>query len=258
MKNRWVKLIGVDIDMLQKKLVAQGPYSRVTHVERTGSTNADLIDDIDAPDWSVRLADHQSAGRGRQGRSWTAPAGSQLIASILIRPHSLAEIGTVPLAVGVALTDIIPRAQLKWPNDLLIDGRKLCGILAEARFHPDTAIVIGFGLNVSLRREDLPVSHATSLALEGLRTERTELAVDILLALHRRLTQWERNDPALMADYRRVSASLGQQVRVELPGAAQLHGQVTAVLDDGRLQVRTAEGEIHELAAGDVTHLRLR
>lgn len=248
----------MDINVLQKKLVAQGPYSRVTHVERTGSTNADLIDDIDAPDWSVRLADHQSAGRGRQGRSWTAPAGSQLIASILLRPRNLTDIGTVPLAVGVALTDVIPQARLKWPNDLLIDGRKLCGILAEARFHPDTAIVIGFGLNVSLARQDLPVLHATSLALEGLRTERTELAVDTLLALHRRLGQWERRDPALMADYRRVSASLGQQVRVELPGPAQLYGEVTAVLDDGRLQVRTEDGDTQVLAAGDVTHLRLR
>lgn len=249
----------VDIQSLTDTLVINGPYAKLSFANSTGSTNADLLDDIEAPAWSVRLTDHQSLGRGRLGRSWNAPEGSQLICSLLIQPQDLTAVGTIPLAVGVALTDAIPQARLKWPNDLQIEGRKLCGILAEARFTPTPAIVIGFGINVSLTREQLPVSHATSLLLEGLDTDRTSLAVRTLLAVHRRLQQWEARDPQLMADYRAVSASIGQQVRVELPGGTNLYGEVTAVLEDGRLQVRSAgDGQLHVLAAGDVTHLRLR
>lgn len=247
----------MDTNILNQKLVTEGPFARLEHVDSTGSTNADLLADEDAPAWAVRLAEYQSAGRGRMGRAWTAPSGSQLIASVLIRPTALDEVGTIPLAVGLALTDVVPGARLKWPNDLQIDGRKLCGILAEARFEPTPAIVIGFGLNVSLTRAELPVAHATSLALEGLPTDRSALAIDALLAVHRRLTQWETGDPALIRDYRLVSASIGQQVRVELPGQPDLYGEVTQVLDDGRLRVRAADGAVQELAAGDVTHLRL-
>lgn len=249
----------VDIKTLHSSLVTNGPYAQLSFVESTGSTNSDLIEDLEAPTWSVRLANHQSAGKGRLGRAWTAPAGTQIICSILIRPKSLDQVGTIPLAVGVALCDVIPQATLKWPNDLQIEGKKLCGILAEARFEPSPAIVIGFGLNVTLDKADLPVPHATSLLLEGLPTDRTALTVKILEAIHRRLRQWAAGDLQLMDDYRAVSASIGRQVRVELPGGGQLFGEVDNVLDDGRLQVRGAEdGQLHALSAGDVTHLRLQ
>lgn len=247
----------VDIQKLTEALVANGPYAQLSFVESTGSTNADLLADVDAPAWSVRLAAHQSAGRGRMGRAWSAPRGSQLIASVLIRPEELELVGTIPLAVGVALCDVIPRATMKWPNDLQIEGKKLCGILAEARFGPEPTIVIGFGLNVSLQRADLPVPHATSLILEGIEFEPTTLAEQVLRAVHARLRQWETGAPELMRDYRAVSASIGQRVRVELPGQPDLYGQVTDVLDDGRLRVRDAAGADQDLSAGDVTHLRL-
>lgn len=247
----------VDINKLRDALVTNGPYAQLSLAEETGSTNADLLAEEDAPAWSVRLADHQTAGRGRLGRTWTAPAGSQLICSVLIRPADLTSVGTIPLAVGLGLTDVVPGSSLKWPNDLQIDGRKLSGILAEARFEPEPVIVIGFGLNVSLAREDLPVAHATSLLLAGLPTDREALAVDTLQAVHRRLRQWETGDPALIRDYRTVSASIGQEVRVELPGQPDLFGTATEVLDDGRLRVRDAAGTVQDLAAGDVTHLRL-
>lgn len=247
----------MDTNVLTEQLVADGPYSRLDHVASTGSTNADLLGDPDAPAWAVRLAEHQSAGRGRLGRAWGAPSGSQLIASVLLRPSGLDHVGTLPLAAGVALTDVLPRTSLKWPNDLQIQGRKLCGILAEANFAPTPVIVIGFGLNVSLGRTELPVAHATSLALEGIEADRTRLAVQVLRAVHNRLVQWENGDPALISDYRAVSATLGQQVRVELPGQPDLHGEATDVLADGRLRVRARDGSAHELSAGDVTHLRL-
>lgn len=249
----------MDLKTLNSRLVANGPYAQLSFADTTGSTNSDLIGDLEAPTWSIRLADHQSAGKGRLGRAWSAPAGTQIICSVLLRPRNLNHVGTIPLAVGVALCDVIPEATLKWPNDLQIGGRKLCGILAEARFGEDPAVVIGFGLNVSLTREELPVPHATSLLLEGLSTDRTALTTAILTALHRRLSQWAVGNLQLMDDYRAVSASIGRQVRVELPGGGQLFGEVNDVLDDGRLQVRgAADGQLHELSAGDVTHLRLR
>lgn len=236
-------------------------YARVDYTDDTGSTNADLLADPSAPAWSVLLAGHQSAGRGRLGRPWSAPAGTQLILSVLLRPDAAAleRLGTIPLATGLALTDVVAPAGLKWPNDVLIDGRKLCGILAEAAGLPDEPrVVIGLGLNALLAREQLPVPHATSLALEGLipaDADLSELAVEVLTALRRRLGQWETGDPELMADYRRACTSIGQHVRVELP-TGDLHGDVRGVADDGRIIVAGADGREHLLAAGDVTHLR--
>ena len=233
----------LDIDYLRTQLIANGPYQRIEYFPEVSSTN--------------------TAGRGRMGRSFSAPPRSQMPLSILIRPphESVTRLGTMPLATGLALIDALatPQIQLKWPNDLVIDGRKLCGILAEAVSLGDQpAVVIGLGLNTSLTKEELPVPHATSLHLEGIPYERNELAVRVLNALHHRLTQWETNDPALMPDYRAVSATIGQNVRVILPNDTELLGTAEGVADDGRLQVRDQTGTLHELTAGDVTHLRLQ
>lgn len=230
-------------------------YPHLDVVESTGSTNADLLAS-DAPHGAVLIARHQSAGRGRRGRPWSAPADTQLIFSVLLRvtDADVARLGTLPLAAGVAVTDVVAPATLKWPNDVLIDGRKLCGILAEAASGPDGefTVVVGVGLNHLLTREQLPVPHATSLALEGVEITRERLTVDVLTALAARLQQWRVDDPQLMADYRATCSSLGKDVRLEAPGG-EVEGTVTAVADDGRIVI---DGEA--FAAGDVTHLRLR
>ena len=255
----------LDIDYLRTQLIANGPYQRIEYFPEVSSTNTELVAAAHdgAPAWTAFLTDHQTAGRGRMGRSFSAPPRSQMPLSILIRPphESVTRLGTMPLATGLALIDALttPQIQLKWPNDLVIDGRKLCGILAEAVSLGDQpAVVIGLGLNTSLTKEELPVPHATSLHLEGIPYERNELAVRVLTALHHRLTQWETNDPALMPDYRAVSATIGQNVRVILPNDTELLGTAEGVADDGRLQVRDQTGTLHELTAGDVTHLRLQ
>lgn len=107
-------------------------YAVIDYVEETGSTNTDLMQATDVTDGTVRLADLQTAGKGRLGRVWTAPKGSQVTFSVLLLPESLDHLGTLPLAAGLAVTDAIPGTVLKWPNDVLLDGKKLCGILAEA------------------------------------------------------------------------------------------------------------------------------
>lgn len=249
---------------LRHALVTHGPYERIDHVETTGSTNADLVAlaQQGAPAWTALITEHQSQGRGRMGRKYVSPRGAQLTLSVLIRPpHAcLKRLGTMPLATGVAVLDALgpaATASLKWPNDVLIEGRKLCGILAEAAsLGPQPAVVIGLGLNTALREDELPVPHATSLHLEGIAYERQRLAVDVLTALHRRLRQWESGDPSLMGSYRRGCGTIGQAVRVELPGQAPLTGQAEGISDDGLLVVRDAQGTLHRLAAGDVHHVR--
>lgn len=256
----------LNISYLRQQLIDAGPYVCIEHSLETGSTNTDLVAAAHggAPEWTAFLTEHQTAGRGRMGRSYTAPPGSQLPLSVLIRPpyESISRLGTMPLATGLALVDALSPdtgVRLKWPNDLVIEGRKLCGILAEAvSLSEKPAVVIGLGLNTSVRTEELPVPHATSLELENIPYERNELAVRILTALHHRLTQWQNNAPTLLSDYRKVSATIGEEVRVILPGEVELLGTATGVGDDGLLDVRDTKGNQHRLAVGDVIHLRLQ
>lgn len=236
----------MDISAVRDALGAD--YARVDYIDETGSTNTDLLADASAPDRSLLLAGHQTAGKGRLGRTWTAPAGAQLIFSTLLVDPDLSRIGTVTLAAGLAVTDAIDGAVLKWPNDVLIDGRKLAGILAE--MSGGNRVVIGVGINHELTRDELPVAHATSLVLEGIDRARVDLAIDVLRALRRRLDQWEDGDPALLDDYRERCSSIGEKVRLEAP-TGDIVGTVDEVADDGRILI---DGEAY--SAGDVTHLR--
>ncbi|MCQ9345463.1 biotin--[acetyl-CoA-carboxylase] ligase [Corynebacterium phoceense] len=119
-----------DMERIRTELAED--YAVIDYVEETGSTNTDLMQATDVTDGTVRLTDLQTAGKGRLGRVWTAPKGSQVTFSVLLLPDSLDHLGTLPLAAGLAVTDAIPGTVLKWPNDVLLDGKKLCGILAEA------------------------------------------------------------------------------------------------------------------------------
>ena len=258
----------LDIDRLRVAMVDHGPYARVDYTPSTGSTNADLLDAEreGAPDWTVATTDYQGSGRGRLGRPWTAPEGSQAIFSVLFRPRPslLEHLGTVPLACGLALIDTlrsfgVDGAGLKWPNDVLINGHKLCGILVEATSLDSTpAVVIGIGINLNLTTEELPVPHATSLALEGYYIDRTELLISVLGHIHTRISDWERGETVWLDDYRAVCSSLGQDVRVILPGDRELLGVAVGIAEGGQLMVRDEEGKTHTLNAGEVTHLRLQ
>ncbi|MCL8494589.1 biotin--[acetyl-CoA-carboxylase] ligase [Corynebacterium sp. B5-R-101] len=287
-------MTALDMDRIREAL--REDFAVIDFTESTGSTNTDLMQAEKVADGTVLLADEQVAGKGRLGRQWVSPAGSQLIFSALILPESLEHLGTLPLAAGLAVTDSVDGAVLKWPNDVHIDGKKLCGILAEAgpvgeafksapktevskaeinkaevnkaeinkaeinkaevapktqaANPPSARVVVGMGINVTLTREELPIEAATSLALEGLDTDRTELAITVLKNLRRRITQWEQQDPQLMADYRKVCSSIGQEVRLEAP-TGDVIGTVEGVADDGRINVG---GEYY--SAGDVIHLR--
>ncbi|MBG6184626.1 BirA family biotin operon repressor/biotin-[acetyl-CoA-carboxylase] ligase [Arthrobacter sp. CAN_A214] len=279
---------GLDQGALRAALCTPvGPYARLELVQRTGSTNADLAEQAgsaggDWPDLSVLTAEAQSAGRGRLDRSWVAPERSSLLVSVLLRPVNDAGrplptqsypwfslLAALALAESVEdRTEVSP--QLKWPNDVTVDGRKLAGILAQ--FVPDTrggapAVVVGIGLNVSLTGDELPVPTATSLLLEYAgTTDRNILLKSFLRTFAAHYRAFCVVDGNAMAPWseglslvNRVSermATLGQDVRVELPGNGALTGRALALDAHGALVVRDDDGERHTVTAGDVVHLR--
>ncbi|GAA0920139.1 biotin--[acetyl-CoA-carboxylase] ligase [Pseudonocardia zijingensis] len=258
----------LDAEALRTAL--SGRWAQVDVVERTGSTNADLLAAAaeGAPDRSVLVAEHQDAGRGRLARTWVAPPGTGLTVSVLLRPAGVppARFAWLPLLAGLALLDSIRMvsdvpAGLKWPNDLLLGTRqrKAAGILAEVADAVRPAIVVGIGLNVAASPPDQPA--ATSLADEGAVVDRTRMLSALLERLAEREAQWrdgrgDAESTRLRADYRAACTTLGSEVRVELPGGAALHGIAEDVDADGRLLLLDAAGHRRAVAAGDVVHLR--
>ncbi|MEV6771508.1 biotin--[acetyl-CoA-carboxylase] ligase [Nocardia sp. NPDC051030] len=259
----------LDVERLRRDVAGSAPSSFFTEidvVETTGSTNADLVaramDSVQA-DRLVLIAEAQERGRGRHERVWVSPPRAQLAMSMLVRVRGIdpAVLGWLPLLTGVAVVDAVRadtgvKAALKWPNDVLVEGRKLAGILAEiAAAGADPAVVVGVGVNVSLTLAELPVPHATSLELSGApETDRTELAVAILREFAHRFTAWEAagwDITELAAAYRERCSTIGAQVRAELPGGETLTGVATGVDENGRLLI----GD-RAVSAGDVTHLR--
>ncbi|TFB54020.1 biotin--[acetyl-CoA-carboxylase] ligase [Cryobacterium sp. TMT2-17-1] len=268
---------------------------RFEYLPETGSTNDVLVahtagEDAAAwPDLSTVVTDNQTRGRGRLGRTWLAPTGKSLAISVLLRPRASAaplpidHFGWFPLLAGAAMTRAVravveaslaarvdepgeeaPRHEvtLKWPNDVLIDGYKVSGILSEL-LPGAQGLVIGAGLNVSLDEHDLPTLTSTSLLLV------TGSAPDPDAVLARYLTELRQltrafldaeGDPVQSGLLRAVTeacGTLGGVVRVELPGGTDLVGTAIALDRSGRLIVEDqASGELQAVAAGDVTHLR--
>ncbi|MBC7442270.1 MAG: biotin--[acetyl-CoA-carboxylase] ligase [Ramlibacter sp.] len=269
--------------------------ARFEYLAEAGSTNDVLVADAsgaDAAAWphlSTVVTDNQTRGRGRLGRTWLAPTGKSLAVSVLLRPRvggaplPVDHFGWFPLLAGAAMTRAVraaveaglagraappdeerPRHEvtLKWPNDVLIDGYKVSGILSELL--PDArGLVIGTGLNVSLDEHDLPTLTSTSLQLV------TGTAPDADAVLSRYLTELRdlttafvaaNGDPVqsgLLHAVTEVCGTLGSVVRVELPGGTDLVGTAIALDRNGRLIVEDqVDGELQAVAAGDVTHLR--
>ncbi len=266
-------------------------FTSVRVVARTGSTNADLLAAAQrgVPAGAVLVAEEQTAGRGRLDRSWQSQPGASLTFSVLVRPRGVppASRGWLPLLTGVAIATAL-RAQtgldvsLKWPNDVLASGGvpghtgKLAGILAE---QTGDAIVVGIGLNVSSREDELPAGQATSLLLAGVPDpDRQAILIGALREFERWYLRWS-GDPAtagvsasglqaggqsapgdagasgLRAEYLRCCATIGRDVRVELPGGTVLAGRACDVDGVGRLLVSVADG-VHAVSAGDVVHVR--
>jgi len=249
---------------------------RVQAIETTDSTNADLVRHVtDAPDqWphlSLVLTNDQRAGRGRLDRSWTAPAGTGLAVSVLVDASAVppASRGWIPLIAGAAMTRAIAAqtqgtghsARLKWPNDVLMDGGKICGILAEVvPGHPDS-IVVGAGVNTRMSATDLPVDTASSFLTLGLEADEDRLLADYLTALDEQLQALAASggDAAasgVLGEIESLCVTLGQDVVVSLPASEALAGHAQRIDLDGRLVVVDPLGVERAVSAGDVEHVR--
>jgi BirA family biotin operon repressor/biotin-[acetyl-CoA-carboxylase] ligase len=260
-----------------------GPIRRFAEID---STNRYVLDETraGAPEGMVAVADYQRAGRGRLGRRWEAPSGSNLLVSVLLRPTvAVDELHLCTAAVALAAVGACERGaglvpELKWPNDLVVGARKLGGILAEtapASAATGPAVVVGLGLNVgwppdddragdsvngdgtSRAERDELLTTATSIRREtGSQLEPLDLLGPMLEDLEGRLV--DLADPAgrrrLAGEYRRRCTTVGKTVRVSLAGE-ELTGTAADITADGHLVVDVGTG-LRTVAAGDVVHLR--
>lgn len=250
--------------------------SNLEYLAETGSTNADLVARApNAVDFSVLVAGYQSAGKGRAGRTWLAPAGSSLFVSILLKPAGIdpAKYSFLPLLAGLAMTQCVskylPNAEvsLKWPNDVLVGENKIAGVLSELLPSQD-GVVIGAGLNINQQQSDLPINNATSMALAGGK----ELDLDLILASYlsnfkshyQAWLEHEGNSESsgVLAQVVACCSTIGRDsnwVRVMLPGDKEFIGEATGIDSSGRLIVSRAESpdeKVVAVAAGDIIHLR--
>jgi BirA family biotin operon repressor/biotin-[acetyl-CoA-carboxylase] ligase len=258
-------------------------------VAETSSTNADLLHAVQAhaagtptprsATGSVLVAEYQHGGRGRFDRVWGSPTSAGLTLSALVRPTAArASWGWLPLLAGVALRDAllagtgdarvggdpmpagVGLVSLKWPNDILLGPaqKKVAGILVQS---VADGVVIGIGLNVTTRADELPVPTATSLALEGWPTDRAAVLKSLLRRLHARYQTWNDADGSasrcgLLEEYRRHCSTIGRRVSIDTSRGLR-HGAAVGVDETGRLEVRFDDSEtIEAVSAGDVTHLR--
>lgn len=254
-----------------------GRYGRALRcIEVTGSTNADALAwaDEGAPAGAVVVADHQTAGRGRWGRSWFDAPGAALMFSVVLRPRlPRARLGLLPLAAGLACAVALEELaglplRLKWPNDVLSRGRKLAGILVESRVERGAlrAAVCGVGINLSQRPEDFPVEiadRATSVAAEvaalaiGRVPARAELLGAVLWGLEHRVALLEQPGPPddLLAEAAARSEILGRTVVVALADGRTVTGTARRQLASGALELETTEGVL-VVESGEVRSVR--
>lgn len=235
-------------------------------VAATGSTNADVAARArdGAPAGLVRVAREQTAGRGRLDRTWASPPDASISLSLLLQPEPGFERWgwlslLAGLAVSSALAELAPEpsaVELKWPNDVLVGGGKVCGILSERIEHRVGAkAVVGIGINLSLCADELPVPTATSLALEGIDADPNVVVAGVLRHFSRYYTRWQ-SAGSLRAEYEARCASVGAPLTITVDAQRAVHGRGHGVDEYGRLRVATATG-IETFAVGDVVHARM-
>ena len=210
--------------------------------------------DASMPEGALAVADYQTAGRGRLGRSWEAPAGTALLCSLVLKPPPGREARELSLVAGVAVADALERIiglalQIKWPNDVMLRRRKVAGCLAELR---DAAVVLGIGVNVNQTREQLPENAGSLYTLTGRTYDREQLLDALLQDLGRRYDEWL--DGGLDAVYDALGArDFLRSRRVSVNGTS---GTVVKIARDGRLEIETDDHRVESVESGEVVYER--
>ncbi|HUJ11708.1 MAG TPA: biotin--[acetyl-CoA-carboxylase] ligase [Verrucomicrobiae bacterium] len=239
--------------------------------EETASTN-DVVEQLGkagAREGLVVFAESQTKGRGRHGRTWTSPRGKGLWFSILLRPKlSRAVMSRITVAASVAVAQAIRQtcrldARIKWPNDVLMNGRKLAGVLVEVgtREPRNDYLVLGIGIDVNCTAKDFPPEVAkttTSLQMEsGQAQDRVALAAVVLQALDMCYAAAQEDFDTLIDQWAQLSSTLGKQIVVRM-GTRQIEGHVQALDSDGALLLRRDNGQIERIVGGDVVAERVQ
>jgi BirA family transcriptional regulator, biotin operon repressor / biotin---[acetyl-CoA-carboxylase] ligase len=210
------------------------------------------------------LADEQVAGRGRQGRSWRAPPGTSLLCSLIVRPPvHMSVLGLLPLLIGLALAEAVDAVcpslavALKWPNDVLVGGRKAAGVLVESG--PARTVIVGIGVNVDWRGVERPpeLSGATSLAeAAGGTVDRWDVLAALTRSFTARYRKWPAQPTGFLDAYCQRCATIGSLVRVGLVSGDIIVGHAVDVTRAGALVLDLPSGAKSEVTAGDVEHVR--
>jgi BirA family transcriptional regulator, biotin operon repressor / biotin---[acetyl-CoA-carboxylase] ligase len=264
------------------KLAALLPSKKIGETlyifDELASTNAFAMEKgkTQAHSGTVILTDKQTAGRGRLGRSWFSPGKSNIYGSLLfIHEKPVQYLGWIPLISGVAIAQALQqqtgiRIDLKWPNDLLLVGRKLGGILCDSfrNFEHQTCAVIGFGINVNLSQAEFPLSlqtSATSLQIQSHRVmDREELIIKIIISLEKNWEILMANGPQFyFAEYNHWCSTIGQTILIQFPDGTQLQGLAHSIGEQGQLRIIPSPSDLNaqsermrDIHSGEILHLR--
>lgn len=245
---------------LNKSIIATkiSQYWRVSVVDLTTSTQNDLAELVNssvAKTGELIAAEFQSAGRGRLDRTFEAPPASALLFSFYLQPkRDRSDWSFISFLAAIAMQEVISegladKATLKWPNDILIGEKKVAGLLAQ---QAGNGLIVGIGLNVAMSEAELPVQTATSLAIAGSSNlDRNQLLAEFLNRFEGVFTQWD-SGMNFLDNYRQISSTIGQDVRVEVTGRVPIEGKAVAISAQGALIL--SDG--FEVNVGDVVHLR--
>ena len=235
----------------------RGSYWRVSVFQSLTSTQSELIGKENLRHGDVFVTEYQSAGRGRLNRTFEATESSALLFSLYLEPkRNKVEWSAIPLLTGLSLVNALNNlddkivTKLKWPNDLLINEKKVAGILAEAKAD---GVIVGIGLNVEMAKAELPLPAATSLVLENFsELNRNVILPEILKNIALTIDTWESRSNNVFEQYRQVSSTLGKEVEVHLPSGEILNSRAVGITDVGELQLASGA----RINVGDVIHLR--
>ena len=265
---------GSNLEAMDLKLSSEFA-SRIEYLPETGSTNSDLLSLAASKpeiwtDFSVLVTDNQFAGRGRLDRQWISQPGSGLAVSVLLKPtrFGMESFGWLPLLAGLAMKNAVSSlidqspVSIKWPNDVLVAGEKIAGLLAEVLPTGD-GVVVGAGLNLKQTKDELPIDNATSLKLHRIENFDLDDVLVRYLASFKRLYE-EFSDVAgdaeasgLRQAVQESSSTIGSSVKVLLPDGDDFSGKAVGLDATGRLLVAMSDPlEIRAVAAGDIQHLR--